>query len=454
MRWTALIVLVAAGVLLSLLAAAGLRERVARAAILAGLLLAADAALAALLLLGPHGPLAHAATGAVTVAGAGLLLVAAIRRTPRVPPPDSSQARRFDERDHMFSRANLQYHPALARRHHDRRPEHRAVDEQIFGLPPLAGAGSRYHDPDLAPAADAAFELLDRIWPALARLEPVETDVPPDPSRVFEGVRFLARANGAVDVGVVRTRPLHWYSHAGRQAGNWGEPIEPRHRTAIVLVVPMRWSAIRHAPSLPVILESSRAYLQCAVVAHLITRYLALRGVEARAHVDAHYEVVCAPLAQEAGLGHVGRMGIFMHRRLGPSVRLAVVTTNLELPVTSGDHSYMERFCTICRKCARSCPSRAIPAEGRPTSRGFPHWSIDQESCYTFWRRIGTDCAVCIRSCPFAKPDTAIHRLLRWFVARNALAQRLALWGDDLFYGRRLRLPPVNPPFAALVGRR
>ena len=106
------------------------------------------------------------------------------------------------------------------------------------------------------------------------------------------------------------------------------------------------------------------------------------------------------------------------------------------------DGAVKEAFCEICRKCAESCPSRSIPTGGRPTSRGFSHWSIDQESCYTFWRRIGTDCAVCIRSCPFTKPDTVLHRVVRWFIRRNPMNRRLALLADDLFYGRRPRIDP------------
>ncbi|MCK5878819.1 MAG: hypothetical protein KAH24_03505, partial [Holophagae bacterium] len=86
-----------------------------------------------------------------------------------------------------------------------------------------------------------------------------------------------------------------------------------------------------------------------------------------------------------------------------------------------------------------------------PVSRGFAHWSVDQESCYTFWRKIGTDCAICIRSCPFSKPDTLIHRVVRGYIRRNPVNQRLALLGDDLFYGRKLKIPTRNVKWKKLL---
>ena len=59
--------------------------------------------------------------------------------------------------------------------------------------------------------------------------------------------------------------------------------------------------------------------------------------------------------------------------------------------------------------------------------------------------KIGSDCAACIRACPYTKPDTLLHRLVRFYVSRNPLNQRLALWLDDLFYGRKRKISPANP---------
>ena len=92
---------------------------------------------------------------------------------------------------------------------------------------------------------------------------------------------------------------------------------------------------------------------------------LAIRrlGWAAEAHIDAHYEVVCTLVARDAGLGEIGRMGLLMTPRLGPRVRLAVVTTDLPLvaDVPTSDPTVLD-FCDVCRKCADICPAHAVPA--------------------------------------------------------------------------------------------
>jgi len=371
---------------------------------------------------------------------------------PKLSNPDAAEIEQFDERDHMFSRANLKFHPDLARQYHKLHPEKKAVDEEIWKGPELGEPGARFYDRYVGSISDSAFALLDRSYHPLNQKPATQVpEMAPDPQKLMEAVRIAAFQYGAVDVGVTSLRPHHLYSFAGRQAENWGEKVENSHRTAIVFVVPMSDVFIRHAPSLAVLLESSHCYMESAKVAHIVAEMLHHQGLSATAHVDGHYEVVCAPLAEAAGMGHVGRMGIFMHRVFGPSVRLSVVTVDFDLQETTGSHEYMEHFCNICKKCADNCPSRAISQGERTVSRGFAHWSVDQESCYTFWRKIGTDCAVCIRSCPFSKPDTLVHRIVRGYIRRNLVNQRLALLGDDLFYGRKLRIPTHNVKWKKLL---
>jgi reductive dehalogenase len=202
---------------------------------------------------------------------------------------------------------------------------------------------------------------------------------------------------------------------------------------------------LKQAPLLPEILESTAKYVETAKIAHIITNYIKLLGYEARAHFDANYQVACVPVAKDAGLGEVGRLSILIHPTYGPCMRLSVVTTNLELQETASKNHHIEDFCDICKKCADNCPSNSIPYREKPFERGFPHWSIDMESCYTFWKRTGTDCGICIRVCPYTKPDTLIHRLARFYISRNPINQRIALFLDNLLYRRKVRLPTLNP---------
>ena len=354
----------------------------------------------------------------------------------------------MDEREHMFSRNELRNHPSLAEAYYAAHPGHREMDAAIHAAPELGEPGGTYYSPRFAPMAAAAFEVLDnwrRRMPAAPLGRPAITRAV-DGDQLAADIRSLARYYGAVDVGFADLEPHHWYSHAGRHAENWGEVVCSPHKRGIVIVVAMDVGMMQRSPSLPVLLESSRQYVECAKIANVVAQYLRNLGHDSREHTDANYQLLCVPVAVSAGLGELGRMGIFMHRIHGPCVRLSVVTTDAPLPAGHPVDLRMARFCRICKKCAENCPSRAIPEGEEPVSRGFRHWSIDQERCFGFWKRIGTDCGFCIRVCPFTKPDTLVHRMVRWLISRNPWNQRAALFFDDLLYGRRQAIPRQNPP--------
>ena len=104
-------------------------------------------------------------------------------------------------------------------------------------------------------------------------------------------------------------------------------------------------------------------------------------------------------------------------------------------PITFG----VQDFCRRCRKYADNCPSGSISKNQKQVYQGVEKWQTNQDTCYRFWRTQGTDCAVCVKVCPYSHPATPMHNLVRRAIRRNAIARRLALKGDDLFYGRRPR---------------
>jgi len=73
------------------------------------------------------------------------------------------------------------------------------------------------------------------------------------------------------------------------------------------------------------------------------------------------------------------------------------------------------------------------------------HWSIQQEKCFSYWKTTGSDCGVCISVCPYTKPNTLIHKFVRFYISRNILNQKIALFMDDLLYGRTKTIPKTNP---------
>jgi ferredoxin len=213
-------------------------------------------------------------------------------------------------------------------------------------------------------------------------------------------VKRLAVRFGALDAGVTDLQSYHVYSHVGRGTGSWGERIELDHRWAIAFTVEMDHATMRTAPAAPVVAESARQYVESAKIALQLATLIRSLGYPARAHIDGNYRIIAPLVARDAGLGEIGRMGILMTPRLGPRVRLGVVTTNLPLITDRpGDDRSVLDFCTICKKCAENCPTHSIPFGDREPIDGGQRWAIDPDSCFRFWNAIGTDCGRCMTVC-------------------------------------------------------
>jgi reductive dehalogenase len=216
-----------------------------------------------------------------------------------------------------------------------------------------------------------------------------------------------------------------------------------KHKFGIALTVEMDKRMIDSAPFGPTVMESAQQYLSSGTIAVQISEFIRQLGYPARAHIDANYFVVCPLVARDAGLGEIGRMGLLMTPELGPRVRIAVVTTDLPLATDGNARDYtMLDFCRICKKCADICPSKAIPFGDPSRINGVRRWQINSEGCFTYWCSVGTDCALCVRVCPYSHPDSLLHNLVRRGVRNSVLFREFALKMDDLFYGRK---PPPYP---------
>jgi len=346
---------------------------------------------------------------------------------------------RVDERDAFFHRF-YRLEPGMDEydRYYEDHPDQRAFDERVRAMPNLASPGSRGFDPRLAAFPHALNDVVERLSrdldedPAPVGSERVDLE-PEELSRRLKG---LARHHGARLVGCTRLNPAYVYSHIARGPGDWGSPVVLNHRYALAIAVEMDHRFVRLAPDPPVITETTGQYLESAKIAVIVARTLHRLGWEARAHVDSNYRVMAVPIAVDAGLGELGRLGLLITPDLGPRVRITVVTTNAPLaqdpPVTFGAAA----FCETCLKCADACPANAISKGPRRVVAGVEKWQSRDDTCYRHWRAVGTDCAVCVKVCPFSHPANPAHDLVRWVIGRNGLTRRLALWGDDLCYGR------------------
>jgi ferredoxin len=357
------------------------------------------------------------------------------------PPPNH----RVDERTTIFARARLVPGSPEYQAYYQDHPEHQALDEAFRANPGLLDPTGLFYDSLLAASPEGSFFLTEALRDAVDG--PVaQTAVTRPPEEMTAWIKGLAAYHGAREVGICTLQPYHIYSHIGRGSGTYGAPITLDHRYAIAITVEMDHAMLNAGPQMSTVMESARQYAASAQIAVILAAAIRKLGYPARAHIDGNYRVIAPLIAKDAGLGEIGRMGLLMTPRLGPRVRLAVVTTDLPLSVdkSTWDPAVID-FCNRCTKCAAVCPSQAIPFGDRVAHPdGTLRWKINPERCYTFWTKIGTDCGRCMAVCPYAHKDNAFHNLIRVGVAHSANFRRAAVWLDDLFYGKKPR--PHDPP--------
>ncbi|MGB9906147.1 MAG: reductive dehalogenase [Candidatus Saccharicenans sp.] len=432
--------IIALGALLAFVTSLGEGEKRAAALSFTGLIL--NCLLWTAFILFHYFPVVRIANIIVLVALLVFTVISALKFFPAAPQPELHSIMPYDERDHMFSRNALKFDPAHKKIYYETlHPEFLEVDTAIHAKPELGEPGGAFYAHYYSPAFVAGFSFLERLKPLTAG-KPAQYKAAVDSIHLKKAIRILALHYGAADVGFTKLEKHHFYSHRGRTTDNWGEPIECTHKTGIVIIVPMKVHALKQAPRIQVINESARSYTEAAKVACVVAEYLRLLGYDALAHTDGNYLAPLVPIAAEAGLGEVSRMGLLIHPRLGPCLRLSMVSTELELPPDPRQEFGVANFCRLCKKCADNCPTRSISRDDEPTlDRGVRHWKIIQEKCYSFWKSIGTDCGICLSVCPYTKENNLFHRMVRSYISRNSFNQRLALFFDDLFYGRRRRIP-------------
>jgi len=349
-------------------------------------------------------------------------------------------SRRIDERDIMFARGRLVPGSPEYELYYAMRPGNKNGDDHTRALPGLLSEEAQLFEPLAFAAAKASFDLTEAMREHVDG-KAASRRVERSPEFWTTAIKELALTHGALAAGVTELRPYHVYTHVGRGTGTYGEPVELDHRWALAFSVEMDHRRISHAPGAPVVEESARQYVESAKIALIIASWIRRLGYPARAHTDGNYRVIAPLVARDAGLGEIGRMGLLMTPRLGPRVRLGVVTTEMPLVADPpGDDLSVIDFCAVCKKCATNCPVGAIPSGVRtPVDDGL-RWAIDSETCYRYWNLIGTDCASCMRVCPYSHPDSSAHNLVRVAIRRSASARRAMLWLDDVFYGKK---PPT-----------
>ncbi|MCP5098777.1 MAG: 4Fe-4S dicluster domain-containing protein, partial [Chloroflexi bacterium] len=103
-------------------------------------------------------------------------------------------------------------------------------------------------------------------------------------------------------------------------------------------------------------------------------------------------------------------------------------------------------FCNMCRRCSSGCPVKAVP-DGEPSTEihnqsnftGIRKWTVDGEKCFGYWAAQNSDCAICIRVCPYNKDYSKWWHRIGQRMAGTQLRNFMLKLDIRLNYGARLR---------------
>ena len=357
------------------------------------------------------------------------------------------QTRHFDERDSLFARARLIKGTAAYRDYYRRFPERLQTDEGLRhcgGLVRLDTAGAFNGEqireltprppgrllqvlmralppvrssvearmkaqaetiPDHLPDTDLIQALIDDSTPVIRdyleadrRKRPAARRLHGEAGKMANVVKQVAKFYGAALVGVVEMEDHHYYTHHAS-----GEPVGRDFKYAVVFAVVMDRDMINRAPNRETLLATCNGYIDAAHTGARLSAYIKSLGYETSLSCMVSYDVPLVQLAERAGIGQIGRCNFIVTKEYGNSVRLGAVLTNLPLEVDVPDDFGLKDFCMLCGKCAANCPANALSDEEPQLINGCKVWDHDEVACMHAWMEFGTDCGICIASCPFTQ---------------------------------------------------
>lgn len=363
---------------------------------------------------------------------------------------------RFDESNHVYSRVDRG--EVIPPEMIPKGDSSKSAVHRIFTFDPDRKDKRGYSQ------ADYARRWAGRTIDYMARQNLHGREIEPNTSRVeIDDIQrmtvLIKKIAGWFGADLVGIGPLNrtWvYSHWGDHSiklglgGRVGDPLElPEYLSSvIVMAIEMDYQHLRRSPAV----ESATdiAYSKMGFIAPSVARFIQELGYHAMP--SGNDTALSIPMAVDAGLGELGRNGILITEKYGPRVRLCKVFTDLPLvhdtPVDMG----VQAFCEICEKCAKSCPGQALKHGERTAEHNnisnnvnILKWPVNAERCIQWWAKNRAHCAVCIRVCPFNKPDELLHKMVRWHVNYLPQFNRLYKWMDDVVgYDKQVLGDPID----------
>ena len=188
-------------------------------------------------------------------------------------------------------------------------------------------------------------------------------------------------------------------------------PNSVRYAVVIVNVQPRALTQIGPS-SIPSVASTNQGYAQGGLTAVALAQ--AIRSLGYVAIPCMNSTAMSVPLAIDAGLGELGRLGYLVTPEWGPHVRIDKVLTNMPLKPDTPISFGVTEYCTECGICAVECPSGAIcpdkkrsffpPPSATPCGNpGALKWYVDGKKCSRWWVESGAPCSNCMNVCPYTK---------------------------------------------------
>lgn len=259
-------------------------------------------------------------------------------------------------------------------------------------------------------------------------------------------IKKVGKLFGADLVGVTEFDERWVYTERFNHLTGEAKPNDLPEGLGSVIVIGQAMDAdlIQTAPSALAGAATGLGYSQDAAVLLGLAQYIRNLGYEAIPSMND--TALAIPLAIAAGLGEYGRHGLVITPEYGPRLRFGKIFTDMPLASDKPKSLGVKEFCQECDRCAQACPAKAIPF-GRPTPvalnrsglKGVNKWSVDGEKCFSYWTKINSDCAVCVRICPWTRDySKAWNRGWRRLAGTRLRGVMLKL-DDRLGGGKRLK---------------
>lgn len=262
-----------------------------------------------------------------------------------------------------------------------------------------------------------------------------------DPAAMSAEVKRVAKFFGADLCGVTDMDERWLYASRvdTRDMSDASNDLPNGLTSVIVMGHQMAEDLVATYPSALAGAATGREYSHEAAIVMQMAAYIRNLGYEAVASMNDTGLVI--PYAIKAGLGEYARNQLVITPEFGPRLRFSKIFTNLPLAHDAPKPAGVRAFCDICTKCADACPVKALPF-GPPevntdtsSIKGVRKWTSDAQKCFGFWAKLSSDCAICMRVCPFNRDFTTWrHRV--WLKLALSPLRKVAFWLDRHRGGR------------------